>query len=67
MLKLLHILATRVGWRLLVGEFDEEKEEWRLYVERMEHYLNANEIQDKSSNKCEVFLSTRSAGIQTPQ
>ena len=38
-----------------VGEFNEENEEWRLYVEQMEHYLNANGIQDESK-KCAVFL-----------
>ena len=29
----------------LVGEFNEEKDKWRLYVEQMKHHLNANGIQ----------------------
>ena len=40
-----------------VREFNEEKEEWRLYIERMVHYLNANEIQNESKI-CALFLST---------
>ena len=42
-----------------VGEFYEEKEEWRLDIERMamEYCLNANGIQDESE-KYAAFLST---------
>ena len=53
-------------WQLYSGHavegFDEENEEWRLYVER-KYYLNANEIQEM----CNFCFDYRSAGIQTPR
>ena len=39
-----------------IEEYDSEKEEWPFYVERLEHYLQANGIREEKK-KCSVFLA----------
>ena len=39
-----------------VGEYIEGEEEWSQYVERVEHFLAANRIED-ASQKRSIFLS----------
>ena len=47
-----------------IGEFDPEKEEWISYVERMGHYLMANDV-DSDAKKRAILLST--CGAKTYQ
>ena len=39
-----------------IEEFVEEKEEWTQYVERLEHYFAANEIEDAAKKRA-IFLT----------
>ena len=45
-------------WRYTYGRIDEydEIEEWTQYVERMDHYVEANEI-ESNDKKRSIFLS----------
>ena len=51
-------LATRMATFGQVGAFREGQEEWKhWYVERLEQYLIANEVENVEK-KCAIFLST---------
>ena len=39
-----------------IGEFDEKQEEWTQYVERLEHFYAANEI-DNADKKRAILLT----------
>ena len=51
------ILATRMAAVFgRIGEYDKDKEEWKAYVERLQHFFAANKIEEKQ--RLSVFLST---------
>ena len=39
-----------------IVQFDQDKEEWTSYVERLNYYLIANEITD-DAKKCAILMS----------
>ena len=50
-------LAMRMATFGQVGAFREGQEEWKQYVERLEQYLIANEVENADKKRA-IFLST---------
>ena len=54
-------MATRMSYLRNVGEFNKNKEEWQLYVDRLEQFFAANDI----ANEKKVPLMLSVIGAET--
>ena len=63
-----HILATRTGYvcrnSRSSGRVDETKDDWLQYVERLEHFLAANGIDDANKKRAVLLTVVGAATLQ---